>query len=260
MEAAHLSVRLATAAGALARQAFAATFASSPKTSALDVVTEIDRAAERLLIAGIRAYYPSHAIFAEESGAHCGSSTEWTWLLDPMDGTSNFTMGIPLYGVTIALRKGHDIRMAVVHDSHLGRHVVGVAEEPLVAGGGAVLLDPRCLPSPAVALQQGYGLARGDAGLGRLRSELEARYERVLYSWSPSIDLLLLLAGHLSAVIAVDCAGPEHAAARFLAERAGCSVHVVKAEGPPEAANTYVLAWPRVADKVLELVDETSLS
>src|SRR5664280_1650530 len=106
MEAANVSVRLATAAGALARQAFAATFASSPKTSVLDVVTEIDMAAERLLIAGIRDHYPSHAVSAEESGAYIGGTSGWTWLLDPLDGTSNFTMGIPLYGVAIALRQG----------------------------------------------------------------------------------------------------------------------------------------------------------
>src|SRR5258708_31596028 len=67
-----------------------------------DLVTEADRASERLVVERLRSHFPSHSIVAEEGGRHIGSS-EYCWYVEPLDGTTNFAPGFPLYNVTMAL-------------------------------------------------------------------------------------------------------------------------------------------------------------
>ncbi|MGZ8095375.1 MAG: inositol monophosphatase family protein [Methylosarcina sp.] len=100
-----------------------------------DFASEVDRKAEREIINIIRAAYPDHAILAEESGAHKGN--EFVWIIDPLDGTTNFLHGFPQYAVSIALK-------------HKGKLEVGVIYDPLrdelftaKRGGGAMLNNRR---------------------------------------------------------------------------------------------------------------------
>lgn len=100
-----------------------------------DFVSEVDRMAEQEIIATLRKAYPSHAILAEESGAREGN--DYTWIIDPLDGTTNFLRGIPHYAVSIALQHKGQLEQAVVYDP--------VKNELFTAtrGGGAQLNDRR---------------------------------------------------------------------------------------------------------------------
>ena len=79
-----------------------------------DYVTEVDRAAEREIIEIIRHHYPEHALLAEESGAHGRSDTRW--IIDPLDGTTNFLHGFPVYAVSIACEVRGRLEVATVYD------------------------------------------------------------------------------------------------------------------------------------------------
>src|SRR5512143_105739 len=79
-----------------------------------DFVTEVDRAAEQAIVDILLKAYPDHAILAEESGA--SGESEYTWIIDPLDGTTNFIHGFPQYAVSIALRHREHITQAVVYD------------------------------------------------------------------------------------------------------------------------------------------------
>ena len=68
----------------------------------VDLVTEADRASEAFILERLRAYFPDHAIVAEESGSHGGAS-RYRWYVDPLDGTTNFAHGFPIFCVSIAL-------------------------------------------------------------------------------------------------------------------------------------------------------------
>jgi 3'-phosphoadenosine 5'-phosphosulfate (PAPS) 3'-phosphatase len=70
-----------------------------------DFVSNIDRTAEEIIIEQIRETYPNHRILAEESGEQSGDS-EFTWVIDPLDGTLNFLQGIPHFAVSIGVMKG----------------------------------------------------------------------------------------------------------------------------------------------------------
>jgi myo-inositol-1(or 4)-monophosphatase len=84
----------------------------------IDLVTEADIAAEELIIDRIRSYYPQHMILAEESGdtITIGQSSDWKWIIDPLDGTTNYAHGYPCFCVSIALEFKGAIQIGVVYD------------------------------------------------------------------------------------------------------------------------------------------------
>lgn len=83
-----------------------------------DFVSEVDRAAEQAVIAAIRKAYPSHGFLAEESGAQAGD--DYTWVIDPLDGTTNFLHGFPQFAVSVACRHRGRAEVAVVLDPMRG--------------------------------------------------------------------------------------------------------------------------------------------
>ncbi|MCO6412173.1 MAG: inositol-1-monophosphatase [Thiogranum sp.] len=80
-----------------------------------DFVSEVDRQAENEIIAIIRKAYPDHSVLAEESGSHQGKD-EFQWIIDPLDGTTNFLHGFPQFAVSIALKHRGRLDQAVVYD------------------------------------------------------------------------------------------------------------------------------------------------
>ena len=97
-----------------------------------DLVTETDRASERLIVEKLHTCYPTHSIAAEEGGQAAGSS-EYRWHIDPLDGTTNFAHGFPVFNVSIGLEKAGEIVAGVIVDPM--RNEVFTAE----AGAGAYL-------------------------------------------------------------------------------------------------------------------------
>src|SRR5918992_1870866 len=79
-----------------------------------DFVSEVDRLAEHEIINVIRRAHPRHAILAEESGGH--GEDDYQWIIDPLDGTTNFLHGFPQYAVSIALKHKHTLQLGVIYD------------------------------------------------------------------------------------------------------------------------------------------------
>src|SRR6185503_4670513 len=88
--------------------------------SEIDLVTESDLASERLIIDRIKTYYPRHSILAEESGATNPNGSvdqnDWRWIIDPLDGTTNYAHGYPCFCVSIALERQGKMEVGVVYD------------------------------------------------------------------------------------------------------------------------------------------------
>src|SRR5713101_8552095 len=80
-----------------------------------DLVTEADRASEKLVVERLRNHFPSHGIVAEEGGGH-ESPSEYRWYVDPLDGTTNFAHGFPVYNVTLALERAGELIAGVIYD------------------------------------------------------------------------------------------------------------------------------------------------
>ena len=110
------------------------------KGSPTNLVTEMDRGAEAIILEAIRSSFPDHRILAEESGALPGAGHEagpYRWIVDPLDGTTNYAHGFPIYGVSIALEVDSTVTLGVVYDP--SREECFVAER----GRGATLNGAR---------------------------------------------------------------------------------------------------------------------
>ncbi len=123
LERALLTARLAAQrAGEVTLRYFGQEPSHTQKSTAIDLVTEADRAAEACLVEDLRAAYPEHRLYGEEGGVYDGAAAEYRWYLDPVDGTTNFAQGIPIYAVSVALCDAKDEPLvAVVLNPAYGR-------------------------------------------------------------------------------------------------------------------------------------------
>jgi len=140
------AVRVARDAGRLLRDRFGTNFDIGHKGS-IDLVTEVDLASERLIRDAIASYYPRHEILAEEGGLN-ESTSEYRWIVDPLDGTTNYAHGYPIFCVSIALEHRGQTILGVVYDPM--RDELFVAER----GSGAVLNNGRIQVSKTDQLMQ----------------------------------------------------------------------------------------------------------
>jgi myo-inositol-1(or 4)-monophosphatase len=111
-----------------------------------DLVTEADRASERLIVERLRSRFPSHNIVAEEGGGH-QSGSEFRWFVDPLDGTTNFAHGFPVFNVTMGLERAGEMIAGVIFDPM--RNEMFAAER----GGGAYLNGKRIHVSKAPSVE-----------------------------------------------------------------------------------------------------------
>jgi len=113
--------------------------------SAKDVVTEVDHLSEQLIIAAIRANYPTDGIIAEESGEHASGAGDAptaglgrAWVIDPIDGTINYANGIPFFCVAIALVEAGRPVVGVIHDPMRGETFAATGDGPATLNGRAI--------------------------------------------------------------------------------------------------------------------------
>ena len=136
----NIAVETAEAAGALLRDGVRGQKSINRKSSAIDLVTEYDQAAEALILQRLQAHFPDHNFVAEESDNDSSSENDqnsnYIWHIDPLDGTSNFAHGFPIFCVSIALYEGERPLIGVVYDP--------MREEcfSAVTGQGAYLTTP----------------------------------------------------------------------------------------------------------------------
>lgn len=186
-----------------------------------DFVSEVDRAAEQVLIATIRKSYPSHGFLAEESGAAAGD--DYTWVIDPLDGTTNFLHGFPQFAVSVACRLRGRAEVGVVFDPLRGE--LFTAER-----GGGTQLDGRRL-----RVSQRLGLEGALIGTGfpyrenrRWLKSYLAMLESVMQSTAgvrrpgaASLDLAYVAAGRLDAFWEFGLSPWDTAAGNLLITEAG---------------------------------------
>lgn len=170
------------------------------KGEGIDVVTSVDVACEDRIIERIQAEYPDHGITGEEHGVVCNSEASTQWLIDPLDGTNNYVMGLPMFGNCITVLQDGVPVVATVHDSV--RRITTSAYK----GGGAFRggLPTRIREfadhsRTTISWTQGYVVSADDEWVNATVFGLEQSFKRVLRTWSPSIDWGLIAANEVGA-------------------------------------------------------------
>ncbi len=185
-----------------------------------DLVTEADRASERLIVERLRAHFPDHAIVAEEGGGH-ESSSEYCWYVDPVDGTTNFAHGFPVFNVTLALAKAGELIAGVTLDPT--RQELFAAEK----GSGATLNGQKIAVSKAARLEDSL-VSTGFPSRKRHQNvniyfywEMAMRTHGVRRAGSAAIDLAYVACGRFEAFWEFGLNPWDMAAGILLVEEAG---------------------------------------
>ncbi len=115
-DVAGLALEIARAAGALQRERLNDERVIETKSSAIDLVTDVDRASEELIVGRIGEARPGDGILSEEAGRVREAASGWRWVIDPLDGTTNYAHGVPHFAVSIGVEYRGRREVAVVYD------------------------------------------------------------------------------------------------------------------------------------------------
>lgn len=218
-----------------------------------EFVTEVDRAAEASIIETIREAYPDHAILAEESGT-LGES-EHQWIIDPLDGTTNFIHGFPQYAVSIAYAQAGVVQHGVVYDPT--RNELFTASR----GRGAFLNDRRIRVSRRIRLNDslvGTGFPyrafeHADAYMKMFR-ELTEKTAGLRRPGAASLDLAYVACGRFDAFFEIGLAPWDFAAAALMVQEAGGLVSDFAGDANYVSTGNIVAGTPKVFAQLIQII------
>jgi myo-inositol-1(or 4)-monophosphatase len=248
-----LAVRLACEAAKIQRDRYETDLEIRTKGSRIDLVTEVDHACEALIVGEIERLRPDDAILAEEGGGLDRDGAEWRWIIDPLDGTTNYAHGFPRFCVSIGVERDGIRTVAVVLDPLLDELFVAVR------GHGAWIRNRVVRVSSESDLGEAL-VATGFAyDVRKSREDNVAEFARVLKGarglrrdGSAALDLCYVAAGRLDAYWEQKLSPWDVAAGILIVEEAGGRVSDMRGGPPPSSGRQIVASNGRVHDAILE--------
>jgi len=222
-----------------------------------DFVTEVDKAAEQAVIEILHRAYPDHAILAEESGASAGNAgeSEYTWIIDPLDGTTNFIHGFPQYAVSIGLKHKGVLTQGVIYDPTKNELFTATR------GRGAYLNERRIRVSKRVQLAEaliGTGfpfrdLQSLDEYLAMFR-EFTVRTAGLRRAGAAALDIAYVAAGRLDGFWEMGLSSWDMAAGALLVQEAGGLVGDFRGDSGYLDSGRIVCGNPKIFSQMLRVI------
>ena len=222
----------------------------STKTNSFDVVTRADKEAEALIKSHIHHLYPEHCILAEESGEEAHSSP-WRWVIDPLDGTTNYSVGLPIFCVSIALEYEEKPVLGVVYAPYLDEMFTAVRGSGARLNGRTLVCSQKNKLSEAVVstgLPVDKNINTDNNMEAMKRVGLAVRGLRRL--GSAAMDLCYTAAGILDGFWELALHRWDIAAGSLIAEEAGAKVTYYR----PDRPYSIIASGPYLHSQLSELV------
>lgn len=252
---ARLAWDLANQAGVFLRDERPERLEVASKSTPTDVVTQMDRGAEAMIVAGIRAARPDDAIVGEE-GTNSPGSTGVRWIIDPLDGTVNYLYGLPMWGVSVGVEIDGvgDIGVIVTPEFHEGFIAVRGHGAWRVDDTGATRLHARqcrSLDQALVVTGFGYSPERREAQAELLLS-LITHVRDMRRTGCATIDLAWIAMGRTDAYFERGLNVWDYAAGLVIARESGLSIDVRQAT--PESGELLICAGPDIVDELTSML------
>lgn len=220
-----------------------------------NIVTGADLAADRVIRSVLAERSPNTRIFSEESGITGSGSDERLWVVEPLDGTNNFAIGIAQWSVSIGLLEEGRPRLGVIHNPVLGQTTFGERGFGTYVEGSPTPLRGRAAQARhVVALDSSYG---SEQSVHLAQGLLLGHAKRVLTNWSPALDFVALASGAIDAIVCLGSELEDKVAGFALIEEAGCGIVTLTVPtrplqlSPSDVANRTVPAFVASADERL---------
>ena len=257
----NVAIRAARAAGAIInRAALDVEAVRISQKQVNDFVTEVDHASEAAIIETLLTAYPQHGIHAEESGrTHGNSRSDHIWIIDPLDGTTNFIHGFPVYCVSIALSVRGRIEQAVVYDP--SRNDLFTATR----GRGAYLNDRRIRVSKRTQMNQcliptGFPYRKGDdmPTYLRMMADIMQRTAGLRRPGAAALDLAYVAAGYTDGFFETGLQPWDVAAGSLLITEAGGLIGNFTGEPEFMDQKECMAGNPRIYGQMVSLLSKYS--
>lgn len=222
------------------------------KSSPTDMVTEMDRAAEDLIVRRLRESRPDDGLIGEE-GTSVASRSGVTWVIDPLDGTTNYLYRLPAFSVSIAAETEGDVVAGVVHNPVLAETYAAAAGEGATLNGSPLVIGEA--PEMTSALvSTGFGY---DPDRRREQAEVVARLiasvRDIRRFGSAALDLCSVASGRSDIYFEQGCQRWDMAAGALVAREAGAAVGSLEGEGWP-TTEMAIAAHPALFEQFRELL------
>ena len=222
-----------------------------------DYVSEIDLACEREIVQRLHKAYPDHAVLAEESGINGPEDAEHRWIVDPLDGTTNFVYGIPHFAASLALTKGDALLVGVIYDPCKNELFTATR------GGGALLNRKRIRTTERGTLKGAllgtgipYSNDRDIEGYLRVLNSLIRDTAGIRRAGAASLDLAYVAAGRLDGFWEFGLKPWDIAAGSLLVQEAGGDVGDLAGGHDQMQTGNTLAANPALMKKMLERIEE----
>jgi len=245
-------LEVAREAGALQRLRFGEPRQIQTKSSAIDLVTDVDRACDALVRERVRAAFPDDGLLTEEAAEQRGSNG-WRWIVDPLDGTTNYAHGFPHFAVSIAVEHGGRVELGAIYNPikeelfHAARGAGAFRNGSPVRVSAADELERSLL---ATGFPYSVHAAVGDSleYFGRFIRRAQA----VRRAGSAALDLAYVACGRLDAFWEMGLSAWDMAAGSLLVQEAGGLVGDLAGEQSYMRSGDVCAATPRVFPALLE--------
>ncbi|TVX93811.1 inositol monophosphatase family protein [Paenibacillus agilis] len=226
----ELSVRIIRQAGLIAKEKFDNFDVLRSKDNYGDVITEVDLLAEEIIVEQIRMAFPSHQIHSEEAGM-IGNENDWLWLIDPLDGTNNFAIGLPVFTTSITLLYRREPVLGVIYEPLTDRLFVSVLGEGTTCNNRPVHIKSNSnLFKGNIGWIQGHKV-QNDSKAVQLRQYIDVRFKRMMRLWAPTLQWCMLAKGDIDGIVLYNSEGDDLYSGILMVKEAGGIV--IDFEGNP---------------------------
>lgn len=253
-----VAVAAAKEAGKIHKKYFQADFKIETKSSSFDLLTVADKEAERAIVSVIKKHFPEHNFLAEEY-SYDQTGSEYTWIIDPLDGTNNFACGMPIFCASIALIHNHEVKIGVVYD--VMRDELFSAQK----NQGAFLNGKRISVNSVDTLQKsliitGFYYSRGKEMLETLQTIKRFFLKQIMglrRLGAAALDLCYIACGRAAGFWEFELSPWDFAAGNLLIQEAGGKITGKQGEKVPLTKKSFIVASnSRIHDQMLAVLNQ----
>lgn len=249
------AVKAARQAGELIEANFDLLTTITTKNEYKEVVTDLDFKSEDIILSTLKEAFPDFGIISEESPQD-SQRREYTWIVDPLDGTANLTLGLPLVAVSIALQKNENAVLGVVYHPIRRHCYTGVL------GAGSFMDERKLCVSSIDSMEQaqiGHIVSYEEKYLPRalgLVTTIRSQCRRLLDTWTPSMEWTLLAQGKIDALVSLGSGVYDRFAGALIVREAGGIITDFRGNSLANDNGDYIVASNNTAlhPKILDLV------
>lgn len=245
---------IAKEAGEVIREGFSNSISIEYKTDAANLVTNVDKAAEKIITDFVKLEFPTHSIIAEESG-NKNNTSEFTWVIDPIDGTTNFAHKLPIFSVSIGIQKNGENVIGVIYD--VMRDMIYSAEK----GSGTFQNDNKIYVSDNSNLEKsvlvtGFAYDRTDEYKEAIKifGSFLTKTRGVRRLGSAAIDFCYVASGVFDGFWEANLSPWDVCAGILLVEEAGGKVTNFKNEKLNIYSNQYLATNGKIHDEMIKII------